>query len=297
MATFKYPLQRFENDYDFFAIESIQYQPPGLGQGGTAFQLGDGDTSNINGSATSTIFLPMPMNIADNNSANWEADRLNGVDATIVNATGQAVTDLSLGNVLRDPIKAASQTVEGLTNTAADALDKITGQDKDAIKQFLVAKAVGRFRNVNANSVIARTTGKVVNPNLELLFKSPELRAFEYQFEFTPRSSAESDVVKNIIRTLKQDSAPKKGNGGGLFLTTPNVFRLSFRRGQNLHPFLNQFKICALKGMRVDYTSGTGGYRVYEDSTPVKMTMNLSFTELTPIYNEDFQGNSGGVGF
>ncbi len=297
MASYKYPQQRFEDDYDYFRIESIRYTPPGLSETTALFQLGSGSDSNINGTVVNTIYLPMPVNIADNNSANWEADRLNGIDASIVNTAGNLVTDLNYDSLEENTLGTLGTAASNVVKAGNDAINSLTGDNKEAVKQFLVAKAVGTFRNVNANSIISRTTGKVMNPNIELLFKSPDLRAFEYQFDLTPRSSAESDIIKGLIRSLKKDSAPKTGNGRGLFISTPNVFRLSFMRGGSKHPFLNSFKICALKGIRVDYTSGTGGYRVYEDSTPVKMSMSLSFTELSPVFDDDYDDNVGGVGF
>ena len=117
----------------------------------------------------------------------------------------------------------------------------------------------------------------------------------DFQFDLTPRSKSEMENIKGIIKTLKRDSAAKKGTDG-LFLSSPNVFRLKYMKGREEHPFLNKFKICALKSVQIDYTSGTGGYKVYEDSTPVKMSMGLAFTELNPIYNEDYT-DSDGVGF
>lgn len=297
MASYKYPQQRFEDDYDYFRIESIRYTPPGLSETAAPFQLGSGSDSNINGTVVNTIYLPMPVNIADNNSANWEADRLNGIDATIVSSANKLLNTVNAEDLFSNPIDTLGKGAANIMDDATNAGKDIALNNREAVKQFLIAKAVGTFRNVNANSIIGRTTGKVMNPNIELLFKSPDLRAFEYQFDLTPRSSAESDIIKGLIRSLKKDSAPKTGNSRGLFISTPNVFRLSFMRGGSKHPFLNSFKICALKGMRVDYTSGTGGYRVYEDSTPVKMSMSLSFTELSPVFDDDYDGNVGGVGF
>jgi hypothetical protein len=297
MASYKYPQQRFEDDYDYFRIESIRYTPPGLSETATPFQLGSGSDSNINGTVVNTIYLPMPVNIADNNSANWEADRLNGIDATIVSSANKTLNTVNAEDLFSNPSDTLGKAAANIMDDATNAGKDISLNNREAVKQFLIAKAVGTFRNVNANSIIGRTTGKVMNPNIELLFKSPDLRSFEYQFDLTPRSSAESDIIKGLIRSLKKDSAPKTGNSRGLFISTPNVFRLSFMRGGSKHPFLNSFKICALKGMRVDYTSGTGGYRVYEDSTPVKMSMSLSFTELSPVFDDDYDGNVGGVGF
>ena len=57
--------------------------------------------------------------------------------------------------------------------------------------------------------------------------------------------------------------------------------------GGKPHPFLNQFKICALNAMSVNYTA-SGTYATYSDATPVHMQMTLTFQELTPIYREDY---------
>jgi hypothetical protein len=68
--------------------------------------------------------------------------------------------------------------------------------------------------------------------------------------------------------------------------------------GTKDHKFLNKFKICALTDVSVNYTAD-GVYATYHDGTPISMTMDLSFSELTPIYNEDYDeyGNDTGVGF
>ena len=52
--------------------------------------------------------------------------------------------------------------------------------------------------------------------------------------------------------------------------------------------------------MNVTYDSA-GAYATYTDGTPVKMTLQLSFRELSPVYNEDYSeglpGANDGVGF
>jgi hypothetical protein len=42
--------------------------------------------------------------------------------------------------------------------------------------------------------------------------------------------------------------------------------------------------------------TGDGTYATYHDGTPVSMTMNLSFQELTPVYNEDYDNADGSIG-
>ena len=145
-------------------------------------------------------------------------------------------------------------------------------------------------------------TGHILNNNLELLFSGVNLRSFPFSFTFSPRNPKESDVVKNIIRSLKMSMAAKAGefNGSaqGIFLKSPDLFQLDYLKDGKNHPFLNRFKLCALTGMSVNYTNA-GTYASYNDGTPVNIRMNVTFKEINPIYHEDYgEATSGsGVGF
>jgi len=66
--------------------------------------------------------------------------------------------------------------------------------------------------------------------------------------------------------------------------------------GNQEHKFLNKFKLCALTDMSVNYT-GEGNYATYDEGAPVSMIMDLSFTEMSPIYAEDYKEDVGGVGY
>ena len=48
--------------------------------------------------------------------------------------------------------------------------------------------------------------------------------------------------------------------------------------------------------MAVNYTNA-GTYATYDNGTPVSITMSLTFKELNPIYSEDYDELSVGVGF
>ena len=61
------------------------------------------------------------------------------------------------------------------------------------------------------------------------------------------------------------------------------------------HPFLNAFKICALTGMSVNYTNA-GTYASYEDGTPIAVRLNMTFKEINPLYNEDYEQAEAGPG-
>ena len=73
-----------------------------------------------------------------------------------------------------------------------------------------------------------------------------------------------------------------------LFLKTPNVFSIEYKHRADKHPGLNTIKgPCALTAMNVDYTS-EGTYMTFEDGTMISYVMSLSFMELEPVYNSDY---------
>ena len=64
-------------------------------------------------------------------------------------------------------------------------------------------------------------------------------------------------------------------------------FELRYRQGSTEHRFLNKFKQCFLQDISINYT-GEGNYATYGDGTPISMIMDLTFKELEPIYDIDY---------
>ena len=131
---------------------------------------------------------------------------------------------------------------------------------------------------------------------MELLFSDITIRNFRFSFKLTPRNKKEAEQVKLIIRAFKRNMAPQAqggvSNGSQFFLRSPNIFKLRYRSGNKDHPFLHKFKQCFLTDMQTTYTAD-GVYSTYEDGTPVSMQMDLSFKELQPIYDVDYDTKPG----
>ena len=80
------------------------------------------------------------------------------------------------------------------------------------------------------------------------------MRSFSFTFLFYPRSSDEAKNVKQIIRAFKQAMSVKR-SAASLLLKSPHTFAISYMSaGQDVHPYLNSFKECALTSCGVDYT-------------------------------------------
>lgn len=269
----RYPYAGIASSTDYFRIEI--YTVSGAGNLG-----GGGSLTGVAGTGTSVgaILLPMPSNIQDGNSVSYGEDQLGAFTEK-----GLGVAQKAMGTTIQEVMKADTTKLETATNKA---LDLITNAGfKDVVMKSLAAEAVSIFGgNVSINSLLARESGQIINPNLELLFSGVTLRSFRFSFKMTPRSDTETSQIKNIIRALKKNMAPSQTTD---FLTTPNLFQIKYMKGNNEHPFLHKFKTCFLKDMSVNYT-GENVYATYHDGTPVSLNLDLTFQEREPIYASDY---------
>ena len=242
-----------------------------------------------------TILLPIPSNVQDGNSVKVGDNSLNGLQAAGATAIKDSMNielDAGMSGI-------ADQFAKGMADFKTAT---IAGTNLDTVKDLalnkLTASALGIFGgNVTVNQLMARQTGNIINPNMELLFDGPTLRAFKFQFKMTPRNRNEAEQIRLIIRAFKRNMAPKAEGGGkekesSWFLKTPNVFELRYRTGNKDHNYLHKFKQCFLTDVAVNYT-GDGVYSTYEDGSPVSYLMDLSFKELEPIYDIDYDSTEG----
>ena len=241
------------------------------------------------------ISLPIPQEVNDSNAITWGDDSLNIFQLAGLSIASGAI-DLLSGNT-----KTTFQDAIGnVSRLALQGISEVDSQTQEAVVQAITGKAINAIGgNLNINSVIGRSTGLALNNNLELLFNGVTLRTFPFNVTFTPRSQKESQVVLEIIRSLKSAMAAKKNatqGQGGIFLRAPDVFTLRYLHNGKDHPFLNRIKDCALTGLSVNYT-GAGTYASYFDGSPVAINMSMTFKELNPVYHEDYSNAIGGVGY
>jgi len=240
------------------------------------------------------IILPMPSNIQDSNAVSYEAGEMNKIVAEGINAFN-VMTQQTGARDFAGTLEAATTNI---TEGSVQFLKQIgNNATKDLVMKALAAQAVNVFgANVDTNQLLARSGGKIINPNMELLFNNVTLRTFRFSFKMTPRDDREATSIKSIIRSLKKNMAAKSlsdtdSSTNGLFLKTPNIFELQYKKGNRPHPFLNLFKPCFLSDMSVNYT-GENVYATYSDGTPLSLSLNLTFKEILPIYEGDYKNKA-----
>ena len=294
----RYPLKNIDKSDDYLKIDVLEYIPPGLNTSLTSFAQRSSDdtykevyesagTKGIRG----TVILPIPEGISDSNSVAWGDSQMGPVQTVGMGIALNTIQGENPFSGLGDSVVKAMKMAGGAAKT---------GTTQRMIQQFFAVKGVEQLIGSQQDlfqTALGRTTGAVFNENIELLFTGVALRQdFTFSYDMVPRSRKESDEIKQIIRLFKMEMAARKGlekgDASGLFLKSPSVFRLQYMSGGQPHPYLNRFKICALKGMGVTYT-GSGTYATYSDATPVHMQMTMTFQELTPIYHEDYVDEKG----
>ena len=124
---------------------------------------------------------------------------------------------------------------------------------------------------------------------LELIYSSPSLRTFRFDFQFYPRDEKEAKEVQDIIQRLRFHQAPEVAQGGtnGFFLVPPSEFDISFYYNGRINPNIPKISTCVLTSMDVDYAPG--GFSSYEipgenatvggTGMPVAIRLSLQFKE------------------
>jgi hypothetical protein len=132
--------------------------------------------------------------------------------------------------------------------------------------------------------------GAVVNPLLEVIYRAPQFRSFQYDFIFYPRDEREAVEVQKIINSLQYHQAPefKQGSAGSL-LIPPSEFDIEFYYGGKKNPNLPAVGNCVLKSIQVNYAPN--GFSAYEvpgqnatvggTGMPVAIQVSLQFQETT----------------
>jgi hypothetical protein len=184
----------------------------------------------------------------------------------------------------------------GLLNAARKSgLASIVGQQ--------LASAAGIGPGVSRLGAFA-TTGGVVNPMLELIYSSPRLREFQFEFMFYPRSEAEAFEVQKIIDRFRFHQAPELEGGLGSqtgLIIPPSEFDIRFYYGGRENPNIPPIATCVLRSVQVNFAPR--GFTTYESigenspalgrtGMPVGITMTLRFQETTYITKEDFNKQS-----
>ena len=259
-----YPSTLDPKRQDTILFSMLEYSPKALTSSGG--MLGSGNRADRK--SIGSVILPIPNGIKDADKVEWGSDSMNAGELALA---AIAFSVIAKGEA-NDELKKIQAGIRGVSG----------GDAKNAIASHFTGAAVGKDKG----KFMSRATGQIMNPNMELLFTGPSLRDFSFTFLLAPRDHQEAMDVMRIIRFFKQGMLPIRSKSN-LFLKAPHTFQLTYKTKDSNHPYLNSFKECALRSCDVNYTP-ENSYSTYTDSVMTAYSISLAFSELEPIYNDDY---------
>lgn len=139
---------------------------------------------------------------------------------------------------------------------------------------------------IDTNLVLFKTTGTVLNPQIEVIFQQTDMRTFQFDFVFAARSPEEQDQVRLIIEKFRNAAAPTLAGSQGRYLIPPSEFDIEFYFGDaSPAPMIPKISTCVLTNVALDYAP-SGAYATFEDGQPISTRLTLQFKEVELIHKQ-----------
>jgi len=222
---------------------------------------------------TDSVAIYLPPNVQDTTTASYE-----GAATGIVGAAAAGAFGVGKNMAKKDYEAAASGLVDAAKAIVGEAAIKAATEITEAI-----SGAEG------TRGLINKAFGQADNPYMEVLFSQMELRTFSYNFTFAPKNEDERDDVQKIIALFRFHMAPELKGASNRFLTLPSEFDIHYMYqasdGQaSENDYYNKIATCVCTACDVNYSPD--GVKSFEDGSPTKITMTLSFQETELLTKE-----------
>ena len=227
------------------------------------------------GGASATWVLPLPQDLTDMHSMQYETVEFGAL----------AIAGSKLLDMMSAGTGAISQELEtgygpGASSTLGN-ISRVAGEE--VLGFFGLEQAINVLRARNRNTV---------NPNMENLFKTPNLRTFQFSWTLTPLSSTDSSSIKDFVGVMKTKMYPT--NAPVLFgwnrLDYPAEFILNFYSSGLSSGKQKIFSTaaCACTDLTIGYTPN-GAFHTHTDGRPTTVTINGTFQELYTLDSKEIK--------
>ena len=219
----------------------------------------------------------------------------------------QSYDQLSLGGEMlgqalaagRSAVEAAikSGNVESIGGIVKGAVEGGAALGKSGVL-FAGSEAASKLGGQTGQAAFAALAGAVRNPMLEMIYKSPNFRTFQFDFLFYPRDEKEALEVQRILERFRFHQAPELVKDASGFLVPPSEFDIRFYYGGQINNNIPQVATCILTTIDINYApNGFSAYEVPGENKPslgrtgmpVAIQLTLQFQEVTYLTKSDFR--------
>lgn len=207
-----------------------------------------------------------------------------------------SLSGLPYTKLLSAGVALGESAVEGFKKgTIMGVLSSLAKKRNDRNVTDPVAELIGTaLLGSGGDAIAASALGVTVNPQIDVIYESPKLRDFTFDFLFAPRNHSEAVTVEKIVQKFKFHAAPElygQGSGIGRYFVPPSEFDIEFSV-----PTMGRVSTCVLVNITLDYASS--GAAFYTDDYPVYTRMTLQFMELEFMTKELIETEqNGGKGY
>lgn len=205
------------------------------------------------------IRIYMPDTLAWNYTHNFKDASFAGVSGAIIGAVSKAASSMQQGYKNGGGMEGALKALP---------LGEIVGKVGGAILEDIAGAVVDV-------DLVRSGFGLALNPQISVIYETPSLRSFNFEFMFAPRNAQEAAQALDIIKTFKFHAAPEIPTDSllGRYLIPPSEFDIEFSVTN-----MGKISTCVLEDIAIDY--GSSGAAFYKDGNPVYTRLNLKFKEL-----------------
>jgi hypothetical protein len=180
--------------------------------------------------------------------------------------------------LLGDAAQAAIGAATGLATKDYENMKNAGGNLASGVAALGLAFAPGA-------AAISAGTGLAYNPRKEQVFKGVDFRTFQFDYQFFPRSAAESKAVLAIIKEFKLHMHPEYKDANKFLWIYPSEFDIAYYTNGQENKSLHRHPSCVLTEMTVNYTPN-GAFNTFADGTPTQINVQMTFRELALMDKE-----------
>lgn len=247
---------------------------------------GDNQATSVD---AASIVLPLPKNIQDSYTVEVGGSELGISGAAVAGAAadlkakGLGVTDAiadTAKNLMADAAGMAGMNFENMLGEAASGA---------AGAMRVLARAGLTTLTPSLGTGLDAGLGNTVNPHMTVAFNGVGLKSHQFDWDFSPKSREEAELLAEIADNIKASILPTYGNAFGQVASsvdfmnrsllnypmTVDIFFLGLDQRYMFH-----FKRCMVQNFNVNYTPN--GMAISRGGIPsfVNMSMQLIETEI-----------------
>jgi hypothetical protein len=211
-----------------------------------------------------TIKLPLPNNLRDDQSVDYNTSELSA-------AVGAGLNELSGGRTSGSLSDVATAATKSVASAAGGAL-------------------LGGLNNLAPNLVAGagQLAGVAVNPWTTIMFKGPHYRQSQFTWILTPSNEKESGMIMDMINTFKFNMLPDtSGAIGGTLLTYPNICQITARNGKTRN-WNYLFKPAVITALNVNYAAAGQPSFFGVSRAPTAIEIRINFQEIEFFLQRDY---------